>query len=140
MFQGYFCHFIFFRVILVVLELWGYFGQLRGFGGFFFFDILWFWGYFGDFGNIMTILVISRVFFMSKKNYFNHKNYQNINKRINTTKPLKWPPITAKMTKMPNECQKYPKTLKNDQNTPKKTTTTTLKTLKMTKIPLNPQK
>ena len=44
------------------------------------------------------------------------------------------------MTKMPNECQKYPKTLKNDQNTPKKTTTTTLKTLKMKKILLNPQK
>ena len=42
------------------------------------------------------------------------------------------------MTKMPNECQKYPKTLKNDQNASEMTTTTPI-TFKMTKIPLNPK-
>ena len=34
-FQGYFGHFIFFMVIVVVLELLGYFVLLRGFRGFF---------------------------------------------------------------------------------------------------------
>ena len=33
------------------------------------------------------------------------------------------------------DCPEYPKTLENDENAPK-TTTTTAKTLKMTKIPL----
>ena len=64
----------------------------------------------------MVILVISKVFFYQKKFYLNHKNYQNIKKSINTTKPLKRPPITAKMTKMHYECPKHPKTLENDQN------------------------
>ena len=56
------------EVILVILEIWGYFGQLRGFRGFsflfFFFwvDVLWLWGYFGNFRGILAILVISRVF------------------------------------------------------------------------------
>ena len=35
--------------ILVILEILGYFGQLRGFRVFSF-DILWFWGHFGNFG------------------------------------------------------------------------------------------
>ena len=76
---------------------------------------------------------------MLKKIYFNYKNYQNIKKPINTTKPLKRPPITAKMTKMHHECPKCPKILENYQNATKMMTTT-LKTFKMTKIPLNTQK
>ena len=43
------------------------------------------------------------------------------------------------MTKIHYECPKYPKTLENEQNSPK-TTTTAVKTLKMKKIPLEPQK
>ena len=39
---------------------------------------------------------------------------------------------------MHHQCQKYSKVLKNDQNAPK-TTLTTPKTFRMTKIPLNPQ-
>ena len=83
----------FFRVILVILEPLGYFGQLRGFRGVFFLgDILWFWGYFGDFGSIMVILVISRAKFKKKKQiYFTRKNFQNIKKQINTPKRQKEP-------------------------------------------------
>ena len=46
---------------------------------------------------------------------------------------------TAKMIKIHHECQKYPKTIKNNQNA-LKTTTIPKKTFKMTKIPLKPQK
>ena len=42
------------------------------------------------------------------------------------------------MTKMHHECPKYPKTLENDQNAPK-TTRAFQETIKITKIPLNPQ-
>ena len=42
------------------------------------------------------------------------------------------------MTKMHHERPKYPKILENDQNAPKMTSTT-LKTFKMTEIPLNPK-
>ena len=44
-----------------------------------------------------------------------------------------------KMTTMYHKCPKDPKILENDQNAPK-TTTTTPKNLKLTKIPLKPQK
>ena len=87
----------------------------------------------------MAILVISTLFFCQNKINFNHKNYQNIKKQLNTTKPLKRPPITAKMTKMHHECLKYPKTLENGQNT-SKTTIATPKNFKMTKILLKPKK
>ena len=43
------------------------------------------------------------------------------------------------MTKMHHKYPKYPKTLKNGQNTPK-TTTIPLETFQMPKIPLNSQK
>ena len=72
------------------LELSSYFGQLRDFGGKFFFfpDILWFWRYFGGFGFIMVIQVISK-FFFCQKIYFIRKNFQNMKKSINTPKRLR---------------------------------------------------
>ena len=45
----------------------------------------------------------------------------------------------VKMIKMHHECQKYPKTIKNNQNAPK-TTAIPMKTFKMTEILLKPQK
>ena len=53
-------------VILVILEIVGLFWSIMVSEVFFFFlVVLWFWGYFGnigDFGGILAILVISRVF------------------------------------------------------------------------------
>ena len=86
----------------------------------------------------MTILVISMVFFLSKKNYFNHKNFQNIRKPLIRQNVEKGPLRTAKITKMPHKYPKYSKTLEIDQNAPK-TTTIRTETFKTTKIPLNPQ-
>ena len=59
-------------------------------------------------------------------------------KLINTPKPPNRPLRTVKMTKIHQECLKYPKTQKNGRNAPKMTTT--LKTFKTTKIPWKPQK
>ena len=69
----------------------------------------------------MVILVIFRVFFFNQKNYFTRKNIQNIKKPINKTKHLEGPLRTLKITKMHHEYPKYPKTLENDQNTPRMT-------------------
>ena len=65
-FRGIFVILDFFLGYFSRLELCGYFGQLRDFGGIFSSDILWFWGYFGDFRSIKAILVISKVFFVKK--------------------------------------------------------------------------
>ena len=69
-FQGYFCHFLGSRVILLVLEILRLFWTIKRFRGSFVLDILWFWGYFGNFGDlgsILAILGISRLFFCQKK-------------------------------------------------------------------------
>ena len=58
-----------------------------------FLDILWFQVYFDDFGSTMAILVTSRVFFMSKNNfYFDRKNSEKIKKPINIIKTSKTTP------------------------------------------------
>ena len=66
----------------------------------------------------MVILVISRVFFCSKK-FILPVRFTKISKSDKYTKTSNIDPLrTAKMTKMYHECLKYPKVLENDQKCP----------------------